>query len=59
MIYPELARVGEWIEDDDLLGYYHCSECGFEFAKPEETSPYCQKCGAMMTNYVNDETEEI
>lgn len=39
-------QLGEWIEDD--YGYNRCSECGFEYDTPEEKSPYCPHCGALM-----------
>lgn len=40
------VRHGEWISDD--CGYYHCSECGFEYDEQEQISPYCPHCGAKM-----------
>lgn len=37
---------GRWIEDN--YGYFHCSECGFEWDESEVTSKYCPDCGAKM-----------
>lgn len=45
-IDTEPVRHGKWIEDD--YGFFHCSECGFEFDDPEVKTPYCQNCGAKM-----------
>lgn len=35
-----------WIEDD--YAYARCSECGYEMEHPEEKTPYCPNCGAIM-----------
>lgn len=40
------GRQGEWIEDE--YAYNRCSECGYEWDEPEEKSPYCPGCGALM-----------
>ena len=40
------TAIGEWIKDD--YDYNRCSECGFEYERPEEASPYCPHCGAKM-----------
>jgi len=45
---PSKEKTGEWIEGD--YTYYHCSECGFEYDKPEKVSPYCPQCGTKMEN---------
>lgn len=37
---------GVWIEAD--YGYFHCSECGYEYDSPEYITPYCPNCGAKM-----------
>lgn len=46
------VKYGEWIED--AYGYFHCSECGFEFDEPENVTPFCQSCGARMEGGEND-----
>ena len=37
---------GHWI--DDSYGFYHCSECGWEWDYPEMVTPYCPHCRARM-----------
>ncbi len=48
------VRYGVWI--DDNYGYNHCTECGYEFDRPEEKTPYCPHCGARMNLEVHNET---
>lgn len=36
---------GEWIEENDYMGFYDCSECGY---KVGIMNRYCPNCGADM-----------
>ena len=40
------GRPGKWIEDE--YGYFHCSDCGFEYDEPELKSPFCPHCGKQL-----------
>lgn len=37
---------GLWIEGE--YGFNRCSECGYEFDRPEEKTLFCPGCGANM-----------
>ena len=39
-------KTGHWINDEDTIGCYYCSECGGYVASYDDA--YCKYCGAKM-----------
>lgn len=39
-------KAGHWINDEDTIGVYYCSECGGYVASYDDA--YCKYCGAKM-----------
>lgn len=39
-------KTGHWINDEDTIGCYYCSECGGYVASYDDA--YCRYCGAKM-----------
>lgn len=46
---------GTWIYGE--YDYAHCSECGFEYDKPEYVTRFCPNCGADMEYDADDECD--
>ena len=41
---------GEWVEEPDRTGHYHCSKCGVVWGIAAKAMKYCPNCAAKMTN---------
>ena len=41
---------GEWVEEPDRVGHYHCSNCGVVWGIAAKAMKYCPNCAAKMTN---------
>lgn len=41
---------GEWVEEPDRTGHYHCSNCGIVWGIIARAMKYCPNCAAMMMN---------
>lgn len=41
---------GEWVEEPDRAGHYHCSKCGVVWGIAAKAMKYCPNCVAKMTN---------
>jgi rubrerythrin len=41
---------GEWVEEPDRRGYYHCSNCGVVWGVSAKAMKYCPNCTAKMMN---------
>lgn len=41
---------GEWIEEPDREGHYHCSNCGVVWGVSAMAMKHCPNCTAKMTN---------
>ena len=41
---------GEWVEEPDRTGHYHCSNCGVVWGIAAKAMKYCPNCAAKMTN---------
>ena len=37
---------GEWVEEPDRAGHYHCSNCGVVWGIVAKAMKYCPNCGA-------------
>ena len=37
---------GEWVEEPDRVGHYHCSNCGVVWGIAAKAMKYCPNCGA-------------
>ena len=45
-IQRAFINTGIWINDEDTIGVYYCSECGGYVASHDDA--YCKYCGAKM-----------
>lgn len=41
---------GEWVEEPDRVGHYHCSNCGVVWGIAAKAMKYCPNCAAKMMN---------
>ena len=41
---------GEWVEESDRRGHYHCSNCGVVWGVYAKAMKYCPNCAAKMMN---------
>lgn len=41
---------GEWVEEHDRAGHYHCSNCGVVWGIAAKAMKYCPNCAAKMMN---------
>jgi len=41
---------GEWVEEPDRVGHYHCSKCGVVWGIAAKAMKYCPNCAAKMIN---------
>ena len=45
-----LVVQGEWVEEPDRVGHYHCSNCGVVWGIAAKAMKHCPNCAAKMTN---------
>ena len=41
---------GEWVEEPDRVGHYHCSNCGVVWGIAAKAMKYCPNCATKMMN---------
>ena len=41
---------GEWVEEPDRTGHYHCSNCGVVWGIAAKAMKYCPNCATKMMN---------
>ena len=55
-VNPQKPKTGHWINDEDTIGCYYCSECGGYVASYDDA--YCKYCGAKMVEPQESEDKE-
>lgn len=42
------VKHGEWVEEEDRVNHWHCSECGSVWGLAHKVMKHCPNCGAKM-----------
>lgn len=53
-----LVVQGEWVEEPDRVGHYHCSNCGVVWGIAAKAMKFCPNCAAKMMNSPMWEVED-
>lgn len=56
-ISKQEPKTGHWINDEDTIGCYYCSECGGYTASYDDV--YCKYCGAIMEESKDKSYDQI